>query len=338
MAPPRIFITGGTGYVGGTVLHSLVTRHPEYSITALLRNVPESFAELYPNVRIVHGDYDSADVISDAVSKVDIVIHNGNSDHEPSLNAIIKGLVSKKETSFLIHLSGTGVLSDWRDTKYHGKLNPKIWSDIDDIDEIWSRPDGELHRNTEKILQTANQQHGDKLKIAVMSPPDIYGRGRGPGRRRSAYFPFFWKDIMTVGAPFYAEDGTNTRSFVHIDDLMELYLKVVEAAAAGGEGADWGKEGYYFAATQEASQIDIAKATARVLEARGAIQQDEPVCLPKEQVAGFVPYAGLSIGTYLYMSNSRVRTDRARKPFGYQGKRPTLWETLDTEIADALED
>lgn len=29
---------------------------------------------------------------------------------------------------------------------------------------------------------------------------------------------------------------------MHIEDLMLLYLKLVEAAAAGGKGADWGKE------------------------------------------------------------------------------------------------
>lgn len=91
-------------------------------------------------------------------------------------------------------------------------------------------------------IRKRSYKHGDQLKIAVMCPPDIYGRGHGPGRRRSAYFPFFWKDIMTVGASFHAEDGVNTRSFVHIDDLMEIYLRVVEAAAASGAGADWGKE------------------------------------------------------------------------------------------------
>ena len=29
---------------------------------------------------------------------------------------------------------------------------------------------------------------------------------------------------------------------MHIEDLMTVYLKVVEAAAAGGKGADWGRE------------------------------------------------------------------------------------------------
>ena len=56
------------------------------------------------------------------------------------------------------------------------------------------------------------------------------------------FFPTFWSEIKNVGTPFYVGDGMNTRSWVHIEDLMTVYLKLVEAAVAGGEGADWGKE------------------------------------------------------------------------------------------------
>lgn len=44
--------TGGTGYIGGTVLDTLVSKHPEYKITVLLRRVPESFSKRYPKVNI----------------------------------------------------------------------------------------------------------------------------------------------------------------------------------------------------------------------------------------------------------------------------------------------
>jgi nucleoside-diphosphate-sugar epimerase len=133
-------------------------------------------------------------------------------------------------------------VADWRDPTYLGKLSPKIWSDIDDLDEITSRPDGELHRNVDKIIQKAASEHGEKLKTAIMCPPDIYGPGRGPGRTQSSHIPAEWNEIQKIGHPFYAGDGTNTKSWVHMDDLMALYLNVVEAAAAGGKGADWGKE------------------------------------------------------------------------------------------------
>ncbi|KAK4613734.1 hypothetical protein CLAFUW4_09412 [Fulvia fulva] len=52
----KIFITGGTGYIGGIVLDTLVKLHPEYDIAALLRNPPSSFATLYPDVKVVRGD------------------------------------------------------------------------------------------------------------------------------------------------------------------------------------------------------------------------------------------------------------------------------------------
>lgn len=253
--------TGSTGYIGGTVLDSIVKQHPEYDVTVLLRTVPEDFSKLYPKVNIVRGDYDSSDVIADAASKAGVVVRtlsasaiaqitgytemsadNGNSDHEPSINALITGLLRRKARSFLIHLSGTGIVADWQEKTHLGTLNPKVWSDIHDIDEIASRPDRELHRNVDKIIQTAAAEHGSMLKTAIVCPPDIYGPGRGPGRKQSVYFPVFLNEIKKIGAPFYANEGTNARSWVHIEDLMTVYLRLVEAAVAGGGGAAWGKE------------------------------------------------------------------------------------------------
>ncbi|KAF7197422.1 hypothetical protein HII31_01232 [Pseudocercospora fuligena] len=107
--------TGGTGYIGGTVLDTLVQKHPAYEITALLRNVPANFASLYPNVKIVRGDYDASETLSKAASEADIVVHNGDSDHQPSLTAIVKGLLDSNSASkpkFLLHLSGTGIIAD----------------------------------------------------------------------------------------------------------------------------------------------------------------------------------------------------------------------------------
>lgn len=65
--------------------------------------------------------------------------------------------------------------------------------------------------------------------------------GGGLGRTKSVYFPTFWAEIQKVGAAFYGGEGKNTRSWVHIVDLMDVYIRLVEAAVAGGEGADWGK-------------------------------------------------------------------------------------------------
>lgn len=66
--------TGGTGYIGGSVLHTIVTAHPEYDVTVLLRKVPQAFTSTYPNIRIVKGDYESAEIIAEEASKADVVV------------------------------------------------------------------------------------------------------------------------------------------------------------------------------------------------------------------------------------------------------------------------
>lgn len=238
--------TGATGYIGGRVLETLVTAHTEYQITVLLRNVPSTFEKRYPHVKIVKGDYDAQNTIIEAASNANIVVHNGNSDHEASIKALIAGLLKRESPSFLLHLGGTGVVADWRSDDYRGELNPKVWSDIEDVNSIWSLPDNALHRNVDKIIQKAAEQHGDKLKTAIICPPDIYGPGKGLARSQSVYFPTLYAESVKLGHTFYANSGKNSRSWVHINDLMTVYLRLVEAAAKGGDGKDWGKDGYYF--------------------------------------------------------------------------------------------
>lgn len=219
-----------------------MTAHPEYEITVMVRKVPEDFTTRYPNIKIKKGDYDSSDTISEAASNANIVIHNGDSDHEPSINAIIAGLLSRDpdSPSFLIHLGGSGIISNWE--THLGELNPKVWSDVKNIGEISSRPDKALHRNVDKIILVAGEKYADRLKTAIMAPPDIYGPGKGLGKTNSVYFPLLFAESKKLGHTFYYGSGENSRSWVHIDDLMALYLNMVEAAAAGGAGADWGKE------------------------------------------------------------------------------------------------
>jgi len=52
----------------------VVSKHPEYEVTALLRRVPDGFASRYPNVHVVRGDYDTTDIISNAASQANIVV------------------------------------------------------------------------------------------------------------------------------------------------------------------------------------------------------------------------------------------------------------------------
>jgi nucleoside-diphosphate-sugar epimerase len=248
-------------------------------------------------------------------------------------------------------------LSDWDDLTYLGKLNPKVWTDTTSLTEINSRPDHALHRNTEKILNSTIAEYGDKINIAIMCPPDIYGKGKGLAKTWSALVPMFVQECKNMGVGgFYYEEGANTRSWVHLEDLMTVYLKVVEAAVAGGGGFDWGKEvrtipptqcqkrldvanssqGYYFAGTQELSQIQIARATGAILQKHYFVENAQPTQVSLDQIDTMTPHPAFpKLGRYLFASNSRTRPLRAEKLWGYHGSAPALLDVLEEEVLDA---
>ena len=273
-------------------------------------------------------------------------MHNGDSDHEPSLNAIINGLLQRETPGYLLHLSGTGIVSDWADEAYLGRLNPKIWSDKTSLAEIRQLPPTALHRNTETILHDTIAKHGDRIKIAIMFPPDIYGKGKGLVKTHSAFIPFFIHAAKSIqsGKPFYYNQGTNTRSWVHINDLMRLYLHVVEAAVSSlssssdsSSGDFFNENGYYFASTQEHSQIDVAKATAAILHKHGVIKDAEPVQIGLQELDGMAIFPGSpKLARFFFASNSRTRAERAAEKWGYKGEAPGLLESLEADVLDAI--
>ena len=330
--------TGGTGFIGGSVLHTIATSHPEYDITVMLRKIPDAFQTTYPNIKVVQGDYDSVDTITKNAAAADIVVHNGDSDHEKSLNAIISGLLSRSTPGYLLHLSGTGIVSDWADEEYLGKLNPKVWSDISSVAEIQDLPYNALHRNTETILHETVRLHDDKINIAIMCPPDIYGKGKGLAKTHSALVPMYVKEIKRLGGQvFYYGEGTNTRSWVHIDDLMRVYLKVVEAAASGNAADYFNEDGYHFASTQEHSQLDVANIVGKVMRKQGAIIDPKPSPISLEQLDGLLKLPGYEkLARYLFASNSRTRAERAERLYGYKGEAPGLLESLESDVLDVL--
>lgn len=166
---------------------------------------------------------------------------HGNSDHVPAVKALLAGVITRTNASlpaFYIHLGGTAIIADMRTL---GELTEKIWSDMDDLDTIWSLPLNTVHRSTESLIQDAWTRHGTSLKTAVICPPHIHGKGMGPGNASSFYVPVFYKEAIKAGAAFFINSGSNVYCRTHIQNVAQVFLKLVESAAAGGESAHWNR-------------------------------------------------------------------------------------------------
>lgn len=100
-------------------------------------------------------------------------------------------------------------------------------------------------------------------------------------------------------------------------------------------------QGYYFASSQEISQVELAHRTGKILKSLGKIDSAEPREVPIQDVDAMLPeFNSLlpGVATYLFAANSRMRPDRAKKVFGYSPSGQSLLdEWLEKDLRTSLE-
>jgi len=81
-----VFLTGATGYIGGTVLTKLLeSSSKKYSITALVRSETALPKLKSLGVKGLIGSLDDSELLAKAASEADLVINTANCDHLPSI-------------------------------------------------------------------------------------------------------------------------------------------------------------------------------------------------------------------------------------------------------------
>jgi nucleoside-diphosphate-sugar epimerase len=246
-----------------------------------------------------------------------------NIDHLDSTKAVVRGLQSRRSSSFLIHTSGAGILTwETRDKDAFGLRIDRVYNDFDGIVEVTSLPAHAPHRDVEQFVLEAHQGH-DHLKTAIVCPPIIYGVGRGPGNQHSVQANLIAREVLKNGQGFTMRGSKNVWNYVHVNDLSDLYLLIGEAAIDGGGSASWNKEGYYFT---EQGLIEFSKlidAVSRYAFEQGLLTKKDIVHLEKADVDRLSPDFGVYCGT-----NSIGTAIRGKKLLGWTQYRPTLLDTV----------
>ncbi|KAF2100156.1 NAD(P)-binding protein [Rhizodiscina lignyota] len=325
----NILVTGATGYIGGDALYAIANALPDpdnIQFTCTVRDSDKGaiIAKEYPKVKLAYGDLDAYDMLVEEASKADIVLHFANCDHEGAANAIVEGLSKRSGTSYLIHTSGTGILTvEDVHANVVGRASNKVYDDWDGIKEVTSLPDDAWHRKVDKIILGAHEKSGGKIKTAIVCPPTIYGPGRGPGNKKSDQVYKMAAYVLKSGKAFMVGEGLNTWTYIHVHDLSDLYLKLTEAALQGGGNATWNEEGYYFTENGEFLWGEMAEKVAQEVYKQGFIKDPTVAKLGMEEANNATPNGGRKWGL-----NSRCRATRGRKLLGWSPKGESIENLL----------
>ncbi|KAI0429195.1 hypothetical protein F5Y09DRAFT_265094 [Xylaria sp. FL1042] len=336
----KIFLTGVTGYIAGDALYALSRKYPDFEYAALVRSESGAarVAEAYPAVRLVRGSLDDAELVRREAAWADLVLHAADaSDHEGAARAIAEGLVeghSPSRPGYWLNTGGTGIFTyfDTVDNRL-GQPPNRFFDDLDGVDTLTSFPDEAFHRNIDKIVLECGTAHADSVRTAIVCPPTIYGNGRGPvsGRSRQCYE--MAKFILTKERVPIIGTGLASMDNVHIQDLTQAYILLIEAAVSGNASPElWGARGYHVTGTGEHVWGPLARAMAEKAREMGLIKGNdndndngeiEEYQVGKEEALEVAGFDGISWGL-----NARCKGLRLNKFLGWKAEHPSLLEEV----------
>ena len=295
----KVFLTGATGYIGGTVAAALLAAG--HKVVGLVRSEQPGVeaAIRAKGIAPVLGLLDDSALLTRMEGEADAVINAANVDHRGSTEAFLAAL--KGTNKIYIQTSGSGVTADMAG----GEPTAAIYGDDDVVVPLPSRAARIALNNL--VLAAASTN----VRTAVIAPPMIYGKGRGMNPN-SIQVPTMIRVAKKLGAAKYVGRGENRWSNVHIEDLTDLFLAVLERGKAGA---------FYYAENGENSLKEVAEAVSRLL---GFGNLAESFTVPEAYVEYGEMATNLSFG-----SNSRVRATRAHRELGWFGKQRPLIDDIE---------
>jgi nucleoside-diphosphate-sugar epimerase len=297
---PTIFLTGATGYIGGSLAARLV--EAGLCVRGLVRSRESADLLSGRGIEPVLGGLDDTDLLTREARAADAVINTASADHAASVRALIAGL--KGSGKPLLHTSGSSVIGD----DARGQLGSAVVFDEDT--PLVVNPMKQARRDIDLMVLGAAALG---VRSAVICPGNIYGIGKGL-KPDSVQIPFLAANAREQGVVQIVGAGLNVWSNVHIDDVVDLYLQALAKAPAGA---------FYFAENGEASFGEIGAAIARRLGLPGV--ESLPPELAAQRWGEAKAYFSLG-------SNSRVRARRARRELGWSPRHSSVLAWIANEM------
>lgn len=304
---PCVFLTGVTGFVGGTILSSLYKTHPHVRVKALIHKEKDAkeLQSVYPNLTPIIGTLSSLSLLTSTAAGVDFVIHVGG-DNVPAVCAMIDGLASSFSTTGsplprLISLTGPRSLID-PSVPITGiaRTSSRPWSDVTDAHAILTLSKERMHAGADQAIITHSAAKG--VGTMLISPGQLWGRGKGHLKKESSA-ALYYATVKSRGRAFVIGDGSATWSWSSIGDLGAAVVFLMEQAIMSGKERSGevgiNEEGYYFVQSGDVSLMERAKAVSERL-GLGEVES-----VPVEIAAEIHPF-----GPIMWGCGERTRADK----------------------------
>ena len=201
----RIFLTGGSGYIGRATIAELVRRG--HSVEALARGERSADAVVGAGAVAVRGGLADLDVLNHAAARAEAVIHLAQADSADAELAAAAAMQDGIGAGTYVHTGGSWVYGDT--------------DGVQDETAPWNPPGVVAWRRQVEDEVLARAAEG--ARPVIVQPGLLYG---GDNRLIDH---FFITPGRLNGAIPYIGDGANRWALVHVDDVATLYVAALSA-------------------------------------------------------------------------------------------------------------
>ena len=246
----QILVTGGAGFIGGHLAERFLAEghdvtvldvmHPYYDLGIKQRTLEahrETAADAGTDYEFIEGDIRDSDLVADLVGDADYVFHQAG-------RAGVRDSVAEPRVYDEVNVDGTlNILDAARATDVERVVMASS-SSVYGVPEYL--PYDEVHPTTPVSPYGASKLAAERYACAYSEVYDLpavalrYFAVYGPRMRPNMAITNFVSRCMNDEPPVVYGDGTQTRDFTYIDDVVEANLLLLETDAADGEAVNIG--------------------------------------------------------------------------------------------------
>ena len=229
----RYLVTGGLGQVGSYITESLLTSGAE---VVMLDDMSSNGRDSIPGARLVKGDIRDKALVKDLVKDIDAIVHCAaqifvaRSVEDPSFDAdnnifgTLNLLDAARDASIkrFVYFSSAAVYGD----------TVRLPVDEDHPQNPMS-PYGVSKLSGEKYALAFQKIYG--IPATAIRPFNIYSPRQDPSNPYSGVISKFIDRVSSGQNPIIFGDGTATRDFVSVHDVVDMVMLMLEKESAVGK-------------------------------------------------------------------------------------------------------
>jgi len=233
----KILLTGGAGFIGSHILEALLKSKALQKVRVLDNLSSGSLDNIAPfledsRVEFIEGDIRTRQICLAAVKGMEMVSHQAAlgsvprsireplNTHDNNVNGFINILYAAKEEGIkkMVYASSSSVYGD---AAYQPKVEERIGKPLS--------PYAVSKQTNELYAEVFSKCYG--MRIAGFRYFNVFGTRQNPNGPYAAVIPLFISHALTNSSPMINGDGTITRDFTHVENVVKANLNALSEDA-----------------------------------------------------------------------------------------------------------